>query len=385
MKKVWTLVLMLACLCSNAAAQEMRVFVSRNAMGEHTAKLLVGLLQKEYPETQWSLEMETEDSLRRLVLSDCAPEIAISTPAQLRTWAREGMLLPLTSAIAGQMHMNQQALACCVDEEKLFMAPLVARHRRMAINRNLFEKKRMGYMLGEVTYPVWYLTQFQQIMEEFMLANEVAFEIWPPSAQNAAGLEALLQSLYGGSMLDDAGNCRIDSPEINTSVRWMKNMVRSDMIGYAKSRDEALQHFIGGKTPVFIDWMDGMETTYAKELDQNGVELVTMPYPSSTGEQIRAFELTGAAAFAQEDASANDLAVRAIAFLHESAQAEAAMGNRGLGRDDARWIPDLSMSASGATLRTWFAAFLRSVLEGDAEIDTALSMVQAAMHAAGKN
>ena len=378
------LLALLLFLAAGAGAEEMqmRVFVSRGAMEESTAAQLVRLLGGAYAHAQWTLEMEGSESLRDLVLDDRAPQIAICHPGEALPWAREGLLIPLTGAITGQRQIQQQVLSCCVDAERLFIAPLAARQRCMAVNRKMMEEKQMGYLLREIEHPVWYVTQFHQLMDEFMIAGGTAFDVWPMQTETSAGIEALIQVLYGGALLADDGlTCMAGEPAVCAGVKWLRDMIRSGLVGYVGNREEALERFIGGKTPVFIDWTEETQKAYAAQIERSGLELIEMPYPSSTGDVVRVFEVTGAAAFADDDAALNDLAVKAIAFLHTDAQAQRVLGTRGIKRDDARWLADLSMRDRGVTLRALFAQAMHAVLEEGAEPGEALLMLQALMDA----
>ncbi|MDY3833351.1 MAG: hypothetical protein SOZ79_12835, partial [Candidatus Ventricola sp.] len=105
---------------SGAMAQEtMRVYIGRDALDMQTAQQLVEMIGRAVPQAQWETlpEEETGESLRTLVLSDRAPALAICAPGEALPWAKEGMLLPLQAAIAGQNRMQRQVLDCCVLEE----------------------------------------------------------------------------------------------------------------------------------------------------------------------------------------------------------------------------------------------------------------------------
>ena len=186
---------LLSLLAAGAMAQgTMRVYMGRDTLDDQTARQLVEMIGRAVPQAQWEavLEEETGESLRTLVLSDRAPALAVCAPGEALPWAKEGMLLPLQVAIAGQNRMQRQVLDCCVLEENLFMAPLLARHRCLAVNVRRFEEQRLGYMLDELTHPVWYPTEFYQILEEFLLDDETAMDVWPAQPQTSAALEALV-------------------------------------------------------------------------------------------------------------------------------------------------------------------------------------------------
>ena len=376
---------LLSLLAAGAMAQgTMRVYMGRDTLDDQTARQLVEMIGRAVPQAQWeaALEAETGESLRTLVLSDRAPALAVCAPGEALPWAREGMLLRLQSAIAGQSRMQRQVLDSCVLEENLFMAPLVARLRQRAVNVRRFEERRLGYMLDELTHPVWYPTEFYQILEEFLLADETAMEVWPAQPQTSAALEALVQAIYGGSLLSEDGTrCQADSPEIRAGLRWMGEAVKSGLIGFAPGREEALARFVAGETAIFADWTAQEAARQKEALEENGVQVQTVPYPTSIGLPVRACEIVGVCAFKSGDAQADALALRAAAFLHENAQAQALLGSRAIWQDNAVWLPGLYADSRGATLRSLFCEAMRQVMEGQTDAASALEWVQAAMDA----
>lgn len=374
-------------LASGAAAQEtLRIYVAEDALNAQTAELLTQRLNTACAPVCWTLELESQtgESLRELVLSDRAPNLAVCTPKQGLEWAQEGMLLPLHSVISQQSRMQPQVLDCCVPEgeEKLFMAPLMARHRQMAVNVKRFQTRQLDYMLDETAHPVWYPTEFYQILEEFMMAKTPALEIWPAEPQTSAALETLVQSIFGGAFLSEDGLlCRINSPEIRTGLRWLADAVDSGLIGCAQSREEALQRFLSGETAMFLDWTPQEAERQESTLKAQGLSVMAIPYPSAIGLPVRAFELTGVCAFASGDARTDALAMRAAVLLHEDAQIQALLGPRGIWQDSAVWLPSLDAYRNGATLRSLFCGAMRQAMEDRGCTLEALEQAQAAMDA----
>ena len=127
-----------------------------------------------------------------------------------------------------------------------------------------------------------------------------------------------------------------------------------------------------------MDWRTGDERRCARELEKNGVELLTMPYPSSTGFVIRSFELTGVCVAAGANSA---LAMRAAAFWHEDAQAQRALGERGIWKDDAVWLPEIDATQKGLTLRRLMCEAIESALSGESAPKDALRLVQTTLDA----
>ena len=261
----------------------------------------------------------------------------------------------------------------------MFMLPLTAKHRQMAVNRRLLEKRRMGYMANTIEHPIWYPMEFDQLLEEFALADHPALEIWPAEPETCGALEALLQALYGGAWLTEGGETgQADHINVQASLEWLRDRVQSGLIARVGSREEALTHFLNGETALFMDWRTGDERRCARELEKNGVELLTMPYPSSTGFVIRSFELTGVCVAAGANSA---LAMRAAALWHEDAQAQRALGERGIWKDDAVWLPEIDATQKGLTLRRLMCEAIESALSGESTPKDALRLVQTTLDA----
>lgn len=367
----WIMALMIL-LGAGASAQEaMRLYVQEGALEDGQAQRLLALLETQ--DGQWTM-MDDARSLRELVLAGDTPDLAICSPREARVWAREGLLLELHMHIGGQQRIQRQVLDQCVLGESLFMAPLIAHHRQMAVNVDRMEEMGLGYMLDSQAYPVWYPAQFYQILEEFLLHDAPAVDVWRADMDSSAAIEALTQAIFGGMLLgEDGESCQADSLDMLAGVRWLYDAVDDGMIGYCETREEALARFLEGKTAIYLDWNRALEKQLAD------MQIAARPYPAAVGLPVRSFELAGVCAFASGDAAREARLRQACAKLHEHAQE--VLGARGIWQDGAIWLPGLDADDMGATLRSLFCTALREVMEEGEAVQTALSRVQAAMEA----
>lgn len=368
-------------MSADAAAQtQMNVYFAANAMDEETAGALMERTRQAFPQAQWRAIGPTgERDLRALILGDDMPDLIVCAPSEASLWVSDGLFIALDGCLTDAPRISEPVLDACVQDETLFMLPLTAKHRQMAVNRRLLEKRRMGYMANAIEHPIWYPMEFDQLLEEFALADHPALEIWPAEPETCGALEALLQALYGGAWLTEGGETgQADHINVQAALEWLRDRVRGGLIARVGSREEALTHFLNGETALFMDWRTGDERRCARELEKNGVELLTMPYPSSTGFVIRSFELTGVCVAAGANSA---LAMRAAALWHEDAQAQRALGERGIWKDDAVWLPEIDATQKGMTLRRLMCEAVEAVLGGECAPKDALRLVQAAMEA----
>lgn len=372
--------LLVAALLSGAAAQEeMRVYVAQDALARQTAERVLVLLREAFPQGDWTAVYEEEEGdLRALVLGDQAPQLAICPPQEARPWAREGLLLALDGQAGSLARIEPEVTDTCVLEETLFMLPLAARCREMAVNEELVNAHGFGYLLDPVGHPVWYPSELNQLLEEFAIHDLTGMDIW--LEDDGAALEAFVQAVGGGAMLRSDGT--FEPGAAMTGLVWLRDMVLGGLVGVAGSREEALARFLAGETALFIDWTEEEETRSAQAVSEAELELRTLSYPTPLGLPVRAFELTGACVFVSERSAQTVLALSALRFLAGDAGAQAALGEDGIRRDDAFWLPALPLLDGGGTLRGLFAGAAGRVLDGAETPKAAVTGISAMMEAA---
>lgn len=377
LKKGWMLLWLLWLLAVPAYAQEeMTVYVSQRAMDEGTAQLLVRLLEETFPQADWTLDYGGED-LRDRVLGDRAPQMAICLPQEAAPWAREGLLEPMDGLMMDLDRIEQQVVQACVQEESLFMIPLLARHRQMAANRAILEAARFGYLLDSVAHPVWTPLEFFQLLEELSLEGLPGADLWVATPSEADGPQALVQALYSRPLIaQDGVSVRADAMEISAALSWLQRMVQAEMIVIAPGRTKALERFLAGETALFFDWTREEERRWKSLLEERGIDVVSLPYPSSCGLPVRSFDVVGVAVF-RSPCSA--LALEAACFFHEDAQAQAILGGRAIWKDDSLWLTSLSATDRGTTLRALLCTAMEEVLLRGADVQQTLWRLQALM------
>lgn len=372
-------------MSANAAAQTtMNVFFTERAMERGQSCMLMELTRREFPQAEWQSEMQADTgrSLRELILADDLPEIVICAPGEAYGWAKEGVFEALDACAGDMAAVNSQVVSACTEDGRLYMAPLTATQRQIAVNRRMLERRRLGYLTSVVDHPVWYPMEFDQLLEEFELAKASAVEIWKPRPEDCAALETLIQAIYGGTMLtEDGRHSQIEHVNVRAGLEWLCERVKSGMIVQVESRQEALDHFLSGKTALFIDWTQEDEQRCARQLRENGIELMTVPYPTATGFTIRSFELTGACIPVGLEGEAHAMAEKAVAFWRTDERTQSVLDGGSIRQDDAVWLPLQDTSEVGTTLRRMMCGIVQEVLAGKNSPAEALRLAQTALDA----
>jgi len=222
-----------------------------------------------------------------------------------------------------------------------------------------------------------------QALDECMLSGVTAMELWPVTEETSAALFALAQSLYGGLFVSEDGKPVLaNSDAAAAGVSWIEDMADAELIGMADSREEALEGFLAGRTAIFADWTEA-EAARLGALGEDAFDVVTVPYPSSSGMEVRAYELMGAAVFASGDAKTDALCKDVVSFLMEDAQAQLVLGERAIWADGAQWMVPLGTNAQTVLLRSALCDALDAMLAGKMDAHTAIETVAAVLRGAG--
>ena len=151
-----------------------------------------------------------------------------------------------------------------------------------------------------------------------------------------------MKAYYESASVEDAVRLRIEHPEA---------------------------HIIAGGSDVLVQMREGKRA---------GVELIERPYPSSSGEPVRAFEVVGAAVFRSERSSQALLSLTALRRMTQDWLDE---GARGIWRDGAQWLPPLGSTEAGGTLRRLLGQAVRAIAAGEMGAREAELGIRAAMRA----
>lgn len=366
-----TMALMLALVCGMVAAEEaISVYIAPDSLTKEASLALVQRLAQAMP----AAVDDGDSTLWQRVMAGDAPQLAICTAQEAARYAGEGLLLPLDMEAEDAERIAEAVLSACTLDGELFIAPLYARHRRMAVNRRLMEKLQVAALMDERVFPVWQPMQLVQVMEEAALSGMYAFEVWP-CGEDGGALLALIQALYGGAFVTEEG-VQADNDAAVMALEWLCDAADAEMIGMVGSREEALRHFLDGETVLFIDWSDEDAQRYAASGEEK-MTFVRMPYPSSLGLPVRDMQVTGIAAFRTGDVQRDAQLAKAAQLLARDDQVRRVLGERGIEADDAFWLASPGESGVSA-LRALTGAAVDAVLSGEMEAEAALRLAQAA-------
>ena len=202
MKRIFA-ALMIALMMSLAAGvladgQEIAVYIAPGALEEGAAQAVLQLLEQAVPQADFARTDEAAGTLWDQILGGAQPQLAICGMQEIKRAAGEGLLLPLDFREVAVERVEEAVLQACRADGELVMAPLLAQHRSMAVNRRRMEELEIAALTDTRAFPVWQVMQLYQVLEEAVLADSCGMEIWPAAGEDGDALLAFMQSMYGG-------------------------------------------------------------------------------------------------------------------------------------------------------------------------------------------
>lgn len=380
--------LMIALMMSLAAGvladgQEIAVYIAPGALEEGAAQAVLQLLEQAVPQADFARTDEAAGTLWDQILGGAQPQLAICGMQEIKRAAGEGLLLPLDLDAAAVERVEDHVLYACKTNGEMVMAPLLAQHRGMAVNRRRMEELEIAALTDTRAFPVWQVMQLYQVLEEAVLADSCGMEIWPAAGEDGDALLAFMQALYGGEFTRPGEGIMPDLHASVLALEWLCEMVDSGWIGVAKSREEALKHFVDGETALFIDWTDAEAKRYASGAEGKAA-YVSMPYPSSLGIPVRDAQVTGIAALNTGDEALNALLAEAVSAVLRDERLERVLGGRAIFRDDALWLSFPGMGAGGGALRGMLGKAVDAAIAGEIAPEAAMRLVREAAEYSGR-
>lgn len=380
-----TLALMMELAALAALADgEVSLYVEPGCMDREAGIALAQMLERELPDGLSVNIREDAGSLWDQVMRGAPPQLAIGTVQEISRCAEEGLLLPLELGATAVERVEKTVLQACRAEGEMIMAPLLARHRSVAVNRRRMEELEIAALTDTRAFPVWQVMQLYQVLEEAALAGGYAMEIWPAAGEDGDALLTFLQAMYGGMFAGPGEGMMTDIHASAAALEWLCEMVDSDWIRVAGNREEALRHFLDGETVLFIDWTDEEAKRYASGAERKAAYM-SMPYPSNLGVPVRDAHVTGIAAFATGDEELDALLAEAVNTVMQDERLDRVLGGRAIYRDEALWLSFPGLGAGGGVLRGLLGTAVDAAVTGEISPEAAMCLVrEATVNSAGR-
>lgn len=288
---------------------------------------LIQDFNKKYPNIQVNLKVldyETgPDEVQALVEAEGAelPNVLLDEPGRISSYAKAGLLADLGSMFSDDVvsdMVSDGILSACRSDGTYVMYPLSASNYVMAFNRYMIEGSGAIEVMNRDGACTWTTEEFEQALERL---NHSSFNPGMLYCSGIAGdyaTRSFITNLYDGSLMNEdktayAMNSEQNRKALEKCKEWMgKGWLLN---GSGASGADAVASFVSGENSYCLLWSLPQALANAQALEENGVEVVIMPYPSEDGVPTLEYMLNSFCIFATEDEKKEQASRYLVDFL----------------------------------------------------------------------
>lgn len=288
---------------------------------------LIQEFNKKYPNIRVELKMldytQGPDEVQALIDGEGLelPNVLLDEPGRIGIYAKEGVLTDLTSMFTEEMVadvVSEGILSACRNEGAYVMYPFSASNYVMAFNRSMIEGSGAIELMNREGACTWTTEAFEQVLERLGNSQFNGGILYCSGIAGDYASRSFLTNLYDGSLMNEDGTAYTMNSEANqqalTKVKeWMdKGWVLN---GSGSTGADAVSSFVNGDNSFCLLWSLPQALVNAQALQENGVEVVVMPYPSEDGVPELEYMLKGFCIFKTEDEKQEEASRYLVDFL----------------------------------------------------------------------
>lgn len=235
------------------------------------------------------------------------PDVLLDEPGRISAYAKEGVLADLDELFTEEVVsdiVSEGILSACRNGDSYVMYPLSGSNYVMAFNRYMAEGSGAMDMMNWEGDRAWTTEAFEKALE---LLNTSGFNSGMLYCSGIAGdyaTRSFITNLYDGSLMnEDMTAYTMDSEENRQALEKIKEWMKKGWIlnGSGSSGADAVASFVEGENSYCLLWSLPQAISNAKALEENGVDVVVVPYPSADGVPSLEYMLNGFCVFENGD------------------------------------------------------------------------------------
>ena len=304
------------------------VFVQDEGQDEGAyEQTLIQEFNKKYPNIRVELKMldytQGPDEVQTLIDGEGLelPNVLLDEPGRIGAYAKEGVLADLTPMFTEEMVsdvVSEGILSACRNEGAYVMYPFSASNYVMAFNRSMIEGSGAIELMNREGACTWTTEAFEQVLERLNNSQFNGGILYCSGIAGDYASRSFITNLYDGSLMNEDGTAYTMNSEANqqalTKIKeWMdKGWILN---GSGSTGADAVSSFVNGDNSFCLLWSLPQALANAQALQENGVEVVVMPYPSADGVPELEYMLKGFCIFKTEDEKQEEASRYLVDFL----------------------------------------------------------------------
>ncbi len=326
-------------------------------------------------------------------------DVLFDAPGRIISYAQNGKLVALDDMFTDDFVKdvdNEALLNSCKSGDSYYMYPISTAAFCMAVSKNALEDAGAMDCINQEGDRTWTTEQFEEMMGKLYDKGYMGATVYCSGQGGDQGIRAFVTNLYNSSVTDDAVTTYTINDEggvkAMTKIKewvdkgWMLN-------GSAYNGGEDVDQFVAGNTAFTTLWSPGLASQRAETLEENGIEVIALPFPSEDGVPALEYLVNGFCVFDNGDDAKAEASKKFIDFICNDEEwgpkdvvktsvfpVRQSMGDLYPGNEEMGFYASLTKYYSPyyntipgfAEMRTYWFPMLQAVLNGDSEPQAAL-------------
>jgi multiple sugar transport system substrate-binding protein len=288
---------------------------------------LIQEFNKKYPNIKVELKMldyeEGPEQIESQIEAEGGelPDVLLDSPGRIGSYAKQDLLADLgdifTEEIRSDM-VSEGILSACRSGDTYVMYPLSGSNYVMAFNRYMLEGSGAIDLMNREGACTWTTEAFEQVLERLDQSGFNSGILYCSGIAGDYATRSFITNLYDGSLMnEDESGYTMDSEENQEAFTKIKEWMDKGWIlnGSGSSGSDAVASFVSGENSYCLLWSLPQAISNAQALEENGVDVVIMPYPSADETPSLEYMLNGFCIFKHEDEAREEAARYLVDFL----------------------------------------------------------------------
>jgi multiple sugar transport system substrate-binding protein len=213
---------------------------------------------------------------------------------------------------------NEALITACKGDGTAYMYPLSSAPFYMVINKEMWEASGALEFVNLEGDRTWTTEDFEQALQKLKEAGYNPGTLFAQNQGGDQGTRAFISNLYGASIANAAmTEYTMNSAEgikgLETAQKWIQDGLLGNGVAYNGGGD--IELFAGGNTSFTLCWGAATQKAQQGTLDSNGIETISLPFPSDDGKPELEYLVNGFCVFNNGDDTKAQAAKEFIKFI----------------------------------------------------------------------
>lgn len=286
---------------------------------------LIEEFRKYYPNIQVQIEVLDYENgpakVEEAISVGAMPDVLFDGPGRIGAYAQKGALADLSSLFTEEAIgdlVNTEILSACKNGDQYIMYPFSMVNYVMAFNKQMLETCGAIDLMNRDGARTWDTATFAQVLEKLNYSGFKAGTLHCSGVSGDYATRSFLTNLYDAPLMNDEFNSyTFEGDRAVSSLGKVKEWVDAGWMlnGSGDTGADSVEAFVSGDAAYTLLWSLPQAIGNAAVLEQNGIEVVEMPYPSQDGVPVLEYIMNGFCVFDSKDAERIQAAQYLIDFI----------------------------------------------------------------------